>query len=183
MQHHEIYSQKVCDSGRYVTILWRRTASHPLRHTGTGDTNTGNTSNAVSQYSENQSLEEGKQKAVSRNVFITKYRCALDSGQCQISLRVITNSGSDAQNWLKCKEGKFPFHLTFVIVFLNYLLIHFIRFHRMATCDSNEQAADLHKSSPLPVTYTKVSTQKLSTFSEEMPSKQPYWDTMDKAQT
>jgi len=58
---------------------------------------------------------------------------------------------------LKWKEGKYLLHLSFVF-FFNYVLSIFVRFHRMAIYNSSKNAVDLHRSSPLPVTYTKVST-------------------------
>jgi len=159
VQHHDTGdSQKTCDNGRSVTLLWRRTASHPLRDTGTGDTVTENTSNAVSQYCNNPSFEERKQNSWSRNAFYTKFRSALGNGPWHMSLRCHYKLGV-CRTELKWKEGKYLFHLTFVIVFFfNYVLSIFVRFHRMATCNSSENAVDLHRSSPLPVTYTKVST-------------------------
>jgi hypothetical protein len=55
----------------------------------------------------------------------------------------------------------------------------------MSTRNSNKKAADLDKSSPLPATYTNISTRKkkLSTFKKEMPTKQPDSDRTDKKLT
>jgi hypothetical protein len=105
--HHEISdSQKTCDNSRYVTMLWRRTASHPLRDIGTGDNVTENTSNAVSQYCDDQSFEERKENSWSRNAFYTKFRSALGNGQWHMSLRCHYKLGV-CRTGLKREVGKY----------------------------------------------------------------------------